>query len=157
MFTIAIVAIAISATTVGCANTNEKVADANEKVADAKDDVIEAKDDLVKAKDDAAQSAAKAATVEEWKLFKIESETKIHNNEGEIERLKMSLKKPGKELDAMYSEKIAALEKKNKDLKAKVNDYETSQSDWATFKREYDYDMESLAKAMKDIGTNNRK
>ncbi|MDI9320798.1 MAG: hypothetical protein QM530_10065 [Phycisphaerales bacterium] len=150
MFTVAVVAIAISGTAVGCANNNEKV-------ADAKQEVVEAKDDLVKAQDHAAQSAAKAASVEEWKLFKIESETKIHNNEGEIERLKIILKKPGKTLDPMYGEKIAALEKMNKDLKSKVNDYKTSQSDWATFKREYDYDMESLTKAIKDIGSNNRK
>lgn len=150
IFPIAIFAIAISATTIGCANDAEKV-------VDAKEEVVEAKDDLAKAQEDASVNAAKAATVEEWKLFKIESETQIQNNEAEIARLKISLKKPGKELDAMYSESIMVLEKKNKDIMAKVNNYETSQSDWATFRREYDYDMGSLSQSIKDLGTNNRK
>lgn len=147
---IAFVALAITTISISCANDAEKV-------VDAKEEVVEAKDDLATAQENAAESAAKAATVEEWKLFKIESETKIQNNEAEIARLKISLKKPGGELDATYKENIAMLEKRNKDIKAKVNDYETSQSDWATFKREYDYDMESMSKAIKDMGTNNRK
>lgn len=150
IYSIALIAVVLSVLTIACSSNNEKV-------ADAKEELVEANKDLNEAQEHASESAAKAATVEEWKLFKIESETKIQNNEAEIQRLKISLKKPGKELDAMYSESILILEKKNEDLKAKVNNYETSQSDWATFRREFDYDMESMSKAIKDLATNNRK
>jgi hypothetical protein len=148
-YSITLLAIVFSVFTAACASNNEKV-------AEAKEELVEANKDLNEAQEHASESAAKAATVEEWKLFKIESETKIQNNKAEIARLKISLKKPGKELDAMYSESIQILEKRNKDLLAKMNDYETSQSDWATFRREFDYDMESMSKAIKDLGANNR-
>lgn len=155
--TIAIAAIALTSTSIGCANNAEKLVDAQEEIVEAKEEVVEAKDELATAQENAAISAAKAATVEEWKLFKIESETKIQNNEAAIARLKMSLKKPGVALEASYKERIDILEKRNQDIKAKVNDYETSQSDWASFKRAYDADMEVISKAIIDMGANNRK
>jgi hypothetical protein len=147
---IAFVIIALSTTSIACTNDNQKL-------ADAKAEVVEAKEDLAKANVNAAQSAEKAATVEEWKLFKIDADAKIQKNEAEIAQLKISFKKSGKELDENYVANIKALEQKNKEISAKVNDYETSQSDWAVFRRTFDSDMESIDNAIKDLRDNHRK
>lgn len=150
IFTIALVTLSLTTVSLSCTDNADKLAEANQEVKDTKDE-------LADAQVNAAVSAQRAATAEEWKSFKIESETKMQKREAEIAELRLSLKKPGKELDAMYVEKIMELEQKNKDLNAKVNTYEANQSDWATFKREYDYDMESMGKAIDDLGTNNTK
>lgn len=35
--------------------------------------------------------------------------------------------------------------------------YEKSQSDWETFKREYNHDMDELGNALKDLTVDNKK
>ncbi|MES2477781.1 MAG: hypothetical protein V4561_01750 [Bacteroidota bacterium] len=147
---IALSAIAVCGLSIGCANNADKLAEANQETKDAKEE-------LANAQVDAAVSAQRAATAEEWKLFRLESDVKIQKREAEIAALKQSLRKTGGESDEINAEKILELEQRNKDLNAKINNYEASQSDWATFKREYDYDMESMSKAIQDLGTNNTK
>lgn len=150
IFTLALAFIALSTLAISCNDNADKLAEANQEVMDIKDE-------LAVAQVDAAVSAQRAATAEEWKMFKIESDTKLQNSEAEIAALRQSLKKPGQELDAMYLERIMELEQKNKELNSKVNNYEASKSDWATFRREYDYDMASMNKTIDDLGSNNTK
>jgi hypothetical protein len=116
----------------------------------AKDQVQQAKDEL--------KDAQKAATAEEWQAFKDESEVKIKDNEIRIAELKAKIKKSGKELDALYEKKIEALEQQNKDMKARISAYETNKkSDWESFKREFNHDMDELGKALKDLTVDNKK
>ena len=147
---IALSAIAVCGLSTGCANNADKLAEANQETKDAKEE-------LANAQVDAAVNAQRAATAEEWKFFRLESDVKIQKREAEIAALKQSIHKTGGESDEIFAEKILELEQRNKDLNAKINNYEASQSDWATFKSEYDYDMESMNKAIKDLGTNNVK
>jgi hypothetical protein len=65
------------------------------------------------------------------------------------------MKMPGKTLDPLYEKKIEILEQQNKDLKKRIEDYETSQSDWEKFKSEFNHDMEELGKALKDFTVDN--
>jgi len=112
--------------------------------------VQEAKEEL--------SDARKEATAEEWKAFKDESELKIQVNEIRIAELKAKIKKSGKELDALYEKKIDALEQQNKDMKARISAYETNKkSDWESFKREFNHDMDELGKALKDLTVDNKK
>jgi hypothetical protein len=116
----------------------------------AKTEVKEAKEDL--------KDAQKAATAEEWKAFKDESELRIRDNEVRIAELKAKIKKSGKELDVLYEKKIDALEQQNKDMKARIDVYErNNKSDWESFKREFNHDMDELGKALKDLTVNNTK
>ena len=94
---------------------------------------------------------------EEWKEFKNDSEIKIRNNEIRIAELKAKMNKPGTTLDPLYEKRIDTLEKKNRDLKARIADYEKSQSDWQTFKREFNHDMDELGQALKDFTVDNKK
>ena len=49
------------------------------------------------------------------------------------------------------------LEEKNASLKTKISDYENNQTDWESFKREFDSDMTKLGQAFKDLTVNNKK
>jgi chromosome segregation ATPase len=135
---------------ISCQSTAEKTDAAEAKVQDAKDELKEAR------KDENVQ-AQKAATAEEWVTFRNESQEKIWANEKHIAELKVKMNKPGKLLDAAYAKKIDSLEEKNRDLKRRMDAYEKSQSDWETFKREYNHDMDELGNALKDLTVDNKK
>lgn len=115
-----------------------------------------AQDALDEAKADETAAAQKVASAEEWQTFKAESETKINDNEIRIAELKEKMKKSGKTMDALYAQRIDTLEQKNKDLRTRMANYEQNQSDWESFKREFNHDMDELGKAMKDLTVNNK-
>lgn len=96
------------------------------------------------------------ATTEEWAAFKTDAEQRIEANEKRIEELKVKLKKPGKLLDKMYEDRIAKLRERNRELRAKIAGYETTQTDWEKFKSEFNHDMNELGKAIDDIFTDNK-
>jgi predicted nucleic acid-binding Zn-ribbon protein len=116
----------------------------------ARDQVKQAKLEL--------QQARKAASAEEWKAFKDESELKIKNNGIRIAEFKAKIKLSGKELDEVYEKRIDALEQQNKSMKARISDFETdTKSDWQAFKREFNHDMDELGNSLKDFSVDNRK
>ena len=144
MITLAMVSTLIAGTVfTGCNPSTAKVEVAQENVQDAKQELKEAQKD---------------ATAEEWKAFKDESNVKIKDNENRIAELKAKMKRSGNKLDALYGKKIAELEQKNIELKARIDTYETSaHSNWESFKLEFNHDMDELGKAMKDLTVNNTK
>jgi outer membrane murein-binding lipoprotein Lpp len=127
-----------------------------EKVDSAKENVEEAKEELQEVKAEAQADAIKVANAEEWRVFKSDAEVKIKENEIRIGELKIKMKKSGKTFDEMYEKNIIALEQKNKDLRTKISNYESNQSDWEAFKREFNHDMDELGLAIKDLTVNNK-
>jgi predicted RNase H-like nuclease (RuvC/YqgF family) len=127
------------------------------KANKSKENVEEAQRDLEETKADAELQRQKAATVEEWEDFKSESEIKIKENETRIEELKEKMMKPGDGIDSLRQKRINTLEEKNNKLKAMINTYESNQSDWESFKREFNHDMDELGKAFKDLTIDNKK
>ena len=134
----------------GCQSSDAKV-----KAAQA--DVKDAKQDLVQVKKDADEAAQKAAKAEEWNVFKSESEVKIRENEIRIAELREKMKSSGKTLDAVRAKKIDELAQKNRDMKTKINIYEKNQSDWESFKREFNHDMDEIGQAFKNLTVDNKK
>jgi outer membrane murein-binding lipoprotein Lpp len=128
-----------------------------QKVDDAKTDVQDAKQDLKDAQNDANAEAQQAAYAEEWRIFKLETNVKIQENEIRIAELKAKMKTSGKNLDALYSKNVDALEQRNQDLKARLNAYDKGQSDWESFKREFNHDLDGLGQAFTDLTVNNKK
>jgi len=122
----------------------------------AQANVEDAQQDLNAAQDKADAANLKVATAEEWTAFKNESEIKIRDNEVRIAELKVKMKKPGKVFDSMYEKRIESLEQQNRDLQARMDAYEKSQSDWETFKSEFNHDMDELGKALKDLTVDNK-
>ena len=123
----------------------------------AQENLAESREELNEAKADAELQQQKAATAEEWTVFKSNSEVKIKENETRIAEIKAKMMKPGHALDSMYQRRINVLEEKNNNLRTKVNAYENNQSDWESFKREYNHDMDEIGKAFKDITIDNKK
>ena len=129
----------------------------SQKVDKAEENVVDAKQELKEAVKDAQKEAVKVADNVEWTVFKDHTTLKINNNQAEISELKTKMKSTGKTMDAVYVKKIEDLEQKNKDLKVRMDNYEKNQSDWESFKREFNHDMDALGAALKDIVVNNKK
>lgn len=127
-----------------------------QKEAAARDNLKEAKQDLKEVQNDANAEAQKLADAKDWETFKSDAEITIRNNEIRIAELRIKLKKEGTMLDPMYEKKIETLEQQNKDLKKRIDYFEKNQSDWETFKREFNHDMDELGKALKDLTVDNK-
>jgi outer membrane murein-binding lipoprotein Lpp len=133
----------------GCMSQAQKEEAARAKVENARNDLNEAK---VEAK----VVAQKTATAEEWRIFKSESDIKIKDNDVRIAELKVQLNKPGTLLDPLYVKRIETLEEQNNGMRNRIIIYEKNQSNWETFKREFNQDMDALGKALKDVFTDNK-
>jgi outer membrane murein-binding lipoprotein Lpp len=127
-----------------------------QKEESARKDLLEAKQDLKDAQNDANAEAQKVKLAEEWETFKKDAELTISNNEIRIADLRVKLGKPGTKLDAIYHKRIDAFEQQNKDLRKRIEDYEDSQSDWETFKREFNHDMDVLGDALQELTVNSQ-
>jgi len=123
----------------------------------AQDKVKDAKKDLKEAQKDANAAAQVVATAEEWEAFRNGSELKIRENANRIAELNVKMKKPGEIFDDLYAKRIADLEQQNKDMKARLLAYEKSQSNWESFKREFNHDMNAIEQAFKDLSVDNKK
>jgi hypothetical protein len=126
-----------------------------QKAAQAKDPY--ANRDLNAAPKLANTVAEKPINSEEWLTFKSESERKIRNHEIRIAELNLEIKNQGEKSDALYRKKIANLEQQNKDMRARLEAYEKSQSNWESFKREFNHDMDAIGQALKDLTVDNKK
>ena len=128
-----------------------------EKEAEAVEDVVEATDDLNKVTDEVNQDNMTKANDAEWQTYKAEANKIISENETRIAELQTAIRKPGNTFDATYKKSIESMVDKNDALKTRITDYENNQTDWETFKREFDSDMQGLGQAFKDLTVNNKK
>lgn len=150
ILTLAIVTFLIGTVFMSCKSNTEKEQDAQQSVDSAKVALEEARDDLDEAK--------RAATAEEWQKFKDSTNAKIDENKAEIAELKLKIKKTGNDIDNAYQRNIDTIEQKNKNLKAKLDSYKNDvDSDWQSFKREFNHDMDELGQSLKDFTVNNKK
>ena len=122
----------------------------------AKQNVNEANQDLQETQQENNLEAKQVASAEEWKEFKMETEAKISKNEERIAELKVKMNKPGKTFDKLYADRIDTLEKRNSEMRSRLDIYEKEQSDWASFKREFNHDMDELGRAIYDLTVDNK-
>jgi hypothetical protein len=66
------------------------------------------------------------------------------------------MKRPGKTLDVLYEKRINALQQQNNSLNIKIEAYKENQSDWESFKREFNHDLAELGQAIKDLTISNK-
>jgi hypothetical protein len=115
---------------------------AQQKEIAAKQNVSEANQDL---KD------TKISNANEWVTFKAESQAKITDNEQRIAELKVKMNKPGSTFDGLYRTRIEKLEAKNIELKSKLNNYDGNETQWKTFKSDFNRDMDEIGNNIKDL------
>jgi len=123
----------------------------------AQDKVQDARQELNAAQEEVNAEAELVATAEEWKAFRNESELQIKANEVRITELNVKMKQPGEIFDALYEKKIANLELQNKEMRARLVAYEKRNSNWETFKREFNHDMNAIGQALNDLTVDNKK
>jgi predicted nuclease with TOPRIM domain len=120
-----------------------------EKAPEPTKNVMEAPRDLGQAKIDSAA---------DFQKFKKEAEVNISNNQKKIELLKTNESSDTQEVKDKYDSDVLALEQKNAALEKKINESDkTKTSDWSSFKREFNFDMDELWAAIKDVGVNDPK
>lgn len=106
--------------------------------------------------DEIADEATKAND-EEWQTYKLESNKTIMANETRILELRNAMNKPGTTFDKSYAKSINTMEEKNIALKKRIINYENNQTDWESFKREFNSDAEVLATTFKNFTSKNKK
>jgi len=95
----------------------------------------------------------KTSYSDDWQKFKSESEQKIQDNGKIIAAFKEKMVKSGK---AAYNKDIAKLEKTNRKLQKKLDQYkDDGESSWEKFKKGFNKDMDKLGKAVKDLTSDN--
>ena len=123
-----------------------------QKEENAKEDVVEAQQDLNEAKQDANTASMQAASAEEWEAFKAETKSKIDANQALIGELRKKKRKADNEMtEDAYKAKIDELQEHNKQLRDRMDAYESNKSDWATFKSQYNADMDELDRSLNDL------
>ncbi|MFO7657526.1 MAG: hypothetical protein R6W78_10695 [Bacteroidales bacterium] len=128
----------------------------SQKQEAAQADVRDARQDLNEAQRDAIELDREVASAEQWTIFQRDSEAKIRDNEVRITELNAKMKEPGVTFDEVYSKRIDNLEFQNKEMRTRLTDYEKNQSNWESFKREFNHDMDELGKALKDLTVDNK-
>jgi len=150
IFILAVITFMVGTTIIGCKSTTKEEIESQDRVEVAEQNLKDAKDSLVVAK--------KAATAEEWQNFKDQTDSVIRYNEAQIAELKVRMQKTGKSVDVKYQKNIEILEQKNMQLKVKADTYRNdANSDWQSFKREFNHDMDEIGQAFKDVTVDNKK
>ena len=132
---VGILAVVIAVFIVSCKSAQQKELDAQQNLSQARQDL----------------SATQASNANEWQTFRSESLIKIKENDKRIAELKIKMNQPGNTFDGMYRTRIEKLESKNKELKSKLKNYDGKQTDWKTFKSDFNRDMDEIGKNIKDL------
>lgn len=97
------------------------------------------------------------AVNEEWKAFRDAANSKIRSNEMLLAEISVQLSKPGTALDTLCVKRIKTLNQENQAFKTRLDAYAKSRSDWESFKRDFNHDMEEFEKALKDMAAVTKK
>lgn len=90
--------------------------------------------------------------------FIAESEKRIEENRIKIDELRIKIANSDKKLREEYLIRVNKLEQRNTELRTKLKGYkEEGKEKWEEFKREFNYDMDELGKALKDLVIDNKK
>ncbi len=99
---------------------------------------------------------ARAEYRAEWRAFKKDSEAKIDANQVKIDAFKEKMDNAGPERKAKYADRVAELEKKNRDLRKRLAEYKDGgPSRWEEFKTNFKHDMDGIGETMSDLFRSN--
>lgn len=96
--------------------------------------------------------------IKDMEKFRTETNKAIETNNLSIAEFKSRIELEKKEAKADYIKKIDDLEKKNTDIKKRLDDYKAAgKESWEKFKEEFIKDMENLGQAFIDLSYYNVK
>jgi Ni/Co efflux regulator RcnB len=116
---------------------------ARENLKEERKDVVVAKQDLKVAQKD---------SISEYQKLTKESEIKFKSNEQSVADLRATITKTNSKEMANDQKKVSLLEEKNNNLKKELADYKVlGQTQFNSFKAEFNSDLAKLAKELKDF------
>lgn len=120
-----------------------------EDVREATQDLIDAEADLVQAEND---------SISDYNTFKESIQLKLAQNQQEINDLKLKINSKGKVERDLDEVEINTLEKRNSDLKLKIENYEQGPEEkWALFKVDFNNELNDLGKSISNMADRNMK
>ena len=92
-------------------------------------------------------------SVADYQTFKGEADVKISDNRHKITALKAKTSSDHKEVNEKYDLNILALAQKNNALEMRINNATHTRTNmWLSFMREFNQDMDSLQRSIKEMG-----
>ena len=90
--------------------------------------------------------------------YRAQVQLSIDYNDSILQVHRMVMEKVGLTSNPFYKHEVETLEAKNDSLQAKMDNYKGEGDDnWTIFKEEFNYDMDELANALKDLTGKNSK
>jgi chromosome segregation ATPase len=102
------------------------------------------------------EAAEDAVSNDEWTAFKNDWQQMIDNNDKRIAEIRSNMNQSGKVINELRAKRIAELEQRNKDLRARLDQFEKNQSNWEQFKSEFQRDMDAIGDAFQDLSEDNQ-
>lgn len=116
-----------------------------------KDKLLKEQEDVVEAKQDLNQ-----ALKDSVRQFKLDAQNLISENNRKLDEFKAKVANGKKATREKYTAKISDLERRNKELQKRLDEFNDENGEkWASFKREFDHDMDEIGNSLKDITKNN--
>ncbi|MDD4309761.1 MAG: hypothetical protein PHO32_05230 [Candidatus Cloacimonetes bacterium] len=123
---------------------------ADQKVDDAQENMVEAEQDL-------KEATAESEAVKTWQEYKDQANARMAANDKIIADYKADMVGTNGKLKAAYNKEIESLEKSNKELRSKLNNFkDDGKNSWEKFKAELDGDMDKLGSALKGFVVNSK-
>ena len=115
----------------------------------AKEDVITAEDELLEATND---------SISDFNTFKESIQLKLVENQKVIDDLKQKITSKGKVERDIDEVEINKLEKRNTDLRLKIENYEQGPAQkWELFKVDFNNELDNLGQSISDMANRNKK
>lgn len=113
-----------------------------EKVEEAEENVLEAQQELEEARQDSI----------EYVTYRSESERKLDMNDQKIAELKQRKRTAAKEIEDQYDRDIEEMERRNKELRDNINNYQSGGRDrWESFKYSFNENMNELENSISNF------
>ena len=120
------------------------------------EDVKEATQDLIDAEADLDQ--AEYDSISDFNTFKESIQLKLVENQKVIDDLKLKITSKGKVERDIDEVEINKLEKRNTDLRLKIENYEQGPAQkWALFKVDFNNELDDLGKSISEMADRNKK
>lgn len=131
----------------GCQSSTTRVEDAEQSVDEAQVDLDVAESELTEARKE---------YYEDYLAFKQEYDAKIRQNELAIADLKAMIAMSSEQNKPVLEREVAELEKKNRELKLALENYnEAGKDNWESFKVEFKDSMNDLGQAIGNLVSKN--
>ena len=120
------------------------------------EDVQEATQDLIDAEADLEQ--AEYDSISDFNTFKESIQLKLVENQKVIDDLKLKITSKGKVERDIDEVEINKLEKRNTDLRLKIENYEQGpEQKWELFKVDFNNELDNLGQSISDMADRNKK